>query len=79
MQVPKIIRWELKLEPDQVLRVGIGGLGGGHEFFLCKDEKLDVSYSFSVNSLSCFLFKPTPGSASKRLYTFPLLNIITVG
>ena len=28
MQVPKIIRLQFKLEPNQVLRVEIGGLGG---------------------------------------------------
>ena len=39
VQVPKIIRWQFKLEPDQVLRVGIGGLGGGHEFFYAKMGK----------------------------------------
>jgi hypothetical protein len=39
VQVPKIIRWQFKLEPDQVLRVEIGGLGGGHEFFYARMGK----------------------------------------
>jgi hypothetical protein len=33
VQIPKIIRWQFKLEPNQVLRVGISGLGGGCQFF----------------------------------------------
>ncbi len=33
VQVPKIIRWQFKMEPDQVLRIGITGLGKGWEFF----------------------------------------------
>jgi len=39
VQVPKIIRWQFKLEPDQVLRVGIGGLRGGCEFFYARMGK----------------------------------------
>ena len=39
VQVPKIIRWQFKLEPDQVLRVGVSGLGGGWEFFYAKMGK----------------------------------------
>jgi hypothetical protein len=39
VQIPKIIRWQFKLEPDQVLHVGIGGLGGGCEFFYAKMGK----------------------------------------
>ena len=38
-QVSKINRRQLKLEPDQVLRVGIGGLGGGWEFFYARMGK----------------------------------------
>ena len=39
VQVPKIIRWEFKLEPDQVLRVILSGLGGGCQFFYAKMGK----------------------------------------
>ena len=39
VQVPKIIRWQFKLEPDQVLRVGICGLGDGQEFFYTRMGK----------------------------------------
>ena len=35
VQIPKLIRWQFKLEPDQVLHVGIGGLGR-MGVFLCK-------------------------------------------
>jgi hypothetical protein len=36
VQVPKIIRWQFKLEPDQVLRVGVCGFERGWEFFYAK-------------------------------------------
>jgi len=39
VQVPKIIRWQFKLEPDQVLRVGIGGFRGSREFFYARMGK----------------------------------------
>jgi len=39
VQVPKIIRWEFKLEPDQVLRVSLSGLGGGCQFFYARMGK----------------------------------------
>ncbi len=39
MQVPKLIRWQFKLEPDQVLHVGIGGLGRGCEYFYARMGK----------------------------------------
>ena len=39
VQVPKLIRWQFKLEPDQVLRVGVSGLGRGWEFFYAKMGK----------------------------------------
>ncbi|MGA3112388.1 MAG: hypothetical protein ABSE15_10245 [Candidatus Bathyarchaeia archaeon] len=35
VQVPKIIRWQFKLEPDQILKVNISGRGG-HEPFYAK-------------------------------------------
>ncbi len=39
VQVPKIIRWTFKLEPDRVLRVGVSGLGRGCEYFYTKMGK----------------------------------------
>ena len=39
VQVPKIIRWEFKLEPDQVLRVSLSGLGGGCQLFYARMGK----------------------------------------
>ena len=39
VQVPKIIRWQFKLEPNQVLHVGICGLGRGWEYFYAKMGK----------------------------------------
>ena len=39
VQVPKIIRWTFKLEPDQGLRVGVSGLGRGCEYFYTKMGK----------------------------------------
>jgi hypothetical protein len=39
VQIPKIIRWQFKLEPDQILHVGICGLGSGWEFFYAKMGK----------------------------------------
>ncbi len=39
VQVPKIIRWQFKLEPNQVLHVGITGFGKGWEFFYAKMGK----------------------------------------
>ncbi len=38
-QIPKIIRWQFKLEPDQVLHVGICGFGRGWEHFYAKMSK----------------------------------------
>ena len=39
VQIPKIIRWKFKLESDQVLRVGVGGLGRGYEYFYARMGK----------------------------------------
>jgi hypothetical protein len=39
IQVPKLIRWQFKLEPDQVLHVGIAGFGRGWEYFYSKMGK----------------------------------------
>ncbi len=41
VQVPKLIRWEFKLEPTQVLRVGVNAanLGRGWQFFYSKMTK----------------------------------------
>ena len=39
VQVPKIIRWQFKLEPNQVLRVGVYGLGRDWEFFYTRMGK----------------------------------------
>ncbi len=39
VQVPKTIRWQFKLEPDQVLHVGICGLGAGWEYFYTRMSK----------------------------------------
>ena len=39
VQVPKIIRWQFKLEPDQVLYVGISGFGRGWAHFYAKMGK----------------------------------------
>jgi hypothetical protein len=38
IQVPKIIRWQFKLEPTQVLRIGVSPLnmGMGWQFFYSK-------------------------------------------
>ena len=44
VQVPKIIRWQFKLEPDQILKVNIYGRGG-HEPFYGKMAKTDA-YTF---------------------------------
>ena len=38
VQVPKIIRWQFKMEPQQVLKVGLAGTGGW-EYFYAKMEK----------------------------------------
>ena len=41
VQIPKIIRWEFKLEPDQVLKVGFSAPNNfkGWQFFYAKMEK----------------------------------------
>ena len=41
VQIPKIIRWQFKLEPDQVLRVGfsVPDIFRGWQFFYAKMEK----------------------------------------
>ena len=41
VQVPKLIRWQFKMEPDQVLKVGINALdlGRGWQFFYAKIMK----------------------------------------
>jgi hypothetical protein len=41
VQIPKIIRWQFKLEPDQVLRVGfsVSDMFRGWQFFYAKMEK----------------------------------------
>ena len=41
VQVPKLIRWQFKMEPDQVLRVGVNALdlGRGWHFFYIKMMK----------------------------------------
>ena len=39
VQIPKVIRWQFKLEPDQVLHVGIHGLGRDWEFFYARMGK----------------------------------------
>ena len=56
VQVPKLSRWQFKLEPDQVLRVGIGGLGGGHEFFMQGWVRMDA-FSFQRRSYSRLMVK----------------------
>ena len=45
VQVPKTIRWQFKMENDQVLYVQIGGLGRGWEYFygkMSKDGRIHV-------------------------------------
>jgi len=41
VQVPKLIRWQFKMEPEQVLRVGINAvnIGRGWQFFYTKMKK----------------------------------------
>ena len=41
VQVPKLIRWQFKMEPDQVLKVGLNALdlGQGWQFFYAKMMK----------------------------------------
>jgi hypothetical protein len=41
IQTPKLIRWQFKLEPDQVLRIGINAVdsGRGWQFFYAKMMK----------------------------------------
>ncbi len=41
LQIPKAIRWQFKLEPEQLLKVGIKVLnqGTGWQFFYAKMEK----------------------------------------
>ena len=50
-QIPKIIRWKFKMEPEQVLHVGIFGLGGGWSISTQQWEKMDA-YSFQKQSYS---------------------------
>ncbi len=41
VQIAKLIRWEFKMEPDQVLRIGVNAanLGRGWQFFFGKMRK----------------------------------------
>ena len=41
VQIPKLIRWQHKIEPDQVLKVGVSVpvKGSGEHFFLAKMRK----------------------------------------
>ncbi len=41
IQVPKLIRWQFKMEPEQILKVGINALdlGRGWQFFYVKMMK----------------------------------------
>ncbi len=41
LQIPKAIRWQFKIEPDQLLKVGVKVLnqGGGWQFFYAKMTK----------------------------------------
>lgn len=41
VQIPKPIRWQFKLEPNQILKVGVNALdlGRGWQFFYGKMEK----------------------------------------
>ena len=44
VQVPKIIRWQFKLEPDQILKVNISGRGGREPFYakMGKDGRIYI-------------------------------------
>jgi hypothetical protein len=39
LQIPKLIRWQFKMEQNQVLRVGVSPkrIWGGPKFFLCQN------------------------------------------
>ena len=41
MQVPKLVRWQFKMEPDQVLKVGVNAINlwTGWQFFYAKMGK----------------------------------------
>ncbi len=48
IQVPKMIRWQFKLEPSQILKVGVNAidLGQGCQFFytkMAKDGRIHIS------------------------------------
>jgi hypothetical protein len=48
IQVPKMIRWQFKVEPTQVLKVGVNAidLGRGCQFFyskMAKDGRIHIS------------------------------------
>ncbi len=44
VQVPKIIRWQFKLEPDQILKVNISSRGGHEPFYakMAKDGRIYI-------------------------------------
>ena len=44
VQVPKIIRWQFKMEPDQILKVGIYGRGGQESYYakMGKDGRIYI-------------------------------------
>lgn len=44
VQVPKIIRWQFKLEPDQILKANIRGRGGHGPFYtkMGKDGRIYI-------------------------------------
>ena len=48
LQIPKSIRWQFKMEPDQLLKVGIKVLNqaGGWQFFyakMAKDGRINIT------------------------------------
>ena len=44
VQVPKIIRWQFKIEPSQILQVAISGPGGNEYFYakMGKDGRINI-------------------------------------
>jgi hypothetical protein len=44
VQVPKIIRWQFKMEPDQILEVGIIGAADKESFYtkMGKDGRINI-------------------------------------
>jgi hypothetical protein len=44
VQVPKIIRWQFKLQPDQILKVSVAGRAGYEDFYakMGKDGRIYI-------------------------------------